>query len=125
MRNKTTDLMRQTPRGMSLIGFLFVTAVVLIVALMAFRTIPAYIEWYTIQKALTEAMADANDPTLNNIRKVMDRKLSADYADAVSPKDIEIRREGNTIIAYVAWEKRLPLVYNASLLLEFEATASR
>ena len=108
-----------------MIGFIFVTAVVLIVALLAFRTIPAYIEWYTIQKALTEAMADSNDPTLANIRRAMDRKLSADYADAVSPKDIEIRREGSQIIAYVAWEKRLPLVYNASLLLEFDAQASR
>ena len=121
----TTNPARQPQRGLSLIGFLFVTAVVLVVALLAFRTIPAYIEWYTIQKALTEAMADTNDPTLNNIRRAMDRKLSADYADAVSPKDVEIRREGNTIIAYVAWEKRLPLVHNASLLLEFEATASR
>lgn len=125
MQAMTTNTARAAQRGISLIGFLFVTAVVLVVALLAFRTIPAYIEWYTIQKALTEAMADANDPSLNNIRRAMDRKLSADYADAVSPKDIEIRREGNTIIAYVAWEKRLPLVRNASLLLEFEATASR
>lgn len=116
---------RATQRGVSLIGFIFVTAVVLVVALLAFRTIPAYIEWYTIQKALTEAMADANDPSLNNIRRAMDRKLSADYADAVSPKDIEIRREGNQVIAFVSWEKKLPLVYNASLLLEFEAHASR
>ncbi len=121
----TTIPASRAQRGLSLIGFLFVTAVVLVVALLAFRTIPAYIEWYTIQKALTEAMADTNDPTLNNIRRAMDRKLSADYADAVSPKDVEIRREGNTIIAYVAWEKRLPLVHNASLLLEFEASASR
>ncbi len=121
----TTMPVRSAQRGLSLIGFIFVTAVVLIVALLAFRTIPAYIEWYTIQKALTEAMADTNDPSLNNIRRAMDRKLSADYADAVSPKDIEIRREGNQIIAYVAWEKRLPLVHNASLLLEFEAQAQR
>ncbi len=112
-------------RGISMIGFLFVTVVVLVVALLAFRIFPAYIEWYTIQKALDEAVRDTNDPTLNNIRRAMDRKLSADYADAVSAKDIEIRREGNTIIAYVAWEKRLPLVYNATLLLDFEAQASR
>lgn len=112
-------------RGISMIGFLFVTVVVLIVALLAFRTIPAYIEWYTIQRGLEEAMRDTQDPTLTNVRRAMDRKLSADYADAVSSKDIEIRREGNTIIAYVAWEKRLPLVHNATLLLEFEAQASR
>lgn len=114
-----------TQRGLSIIGFLFVTVVVLIVALLIFRVTPAYIEWYTVQKGLTETMRDTNDPTLANIRRAMDRKLAADYADAVGPKDIEIRREGNTIIAFVAWEKKLPLVHNASLLLEFEASASR
>ncbi len=38
-----------------MIGFLFVAAVVLVVALLAFRMIPAYIEYYTIQKALESA----------------------------------------------------------------------
>ena len=116
----------QRQRGMSIIGFLFVAAVVVVVALVGFRMLPAYIEWYTIQKALDAAVADAgNDPSLNNIRKAMERKLSADYADAVSAKDVNVVKNGNTITAQVSWQKILPLVGNVSILLDFDAQASR
>lgn len=117
--------MQRTQHGLSMIGFLFVTAVVLIVALLAFRMIPAYIEYYTIQKALEGALADANDLSVATIRRAMDRRLAADYADAVSPKDVEVSKAGNVVTAAVSWEKRLPLVSNVSLLLEFNASASR
>ncbi len=55
----------------------------------------------------------------------MDRKLSADYADAVTAKDVEVTRAGNVVTAAVSWEKKLPLVSNVSLLLEFDARATR
>ena len=113
-------------RGLSIIGFLFVVAVVVVVALVGFRMIPAYIEWYTIQKALEAAVADAgNDPSLLNIRRAMERKLSADYADAVTAKDVNVVKNGNTITAQVAWQKVLPMVANVSILIDFDASASR
>ena len=108
-----------------MIGFLFVTAVVLVTALLAFRMIPAYIEYYTVQRALEGALADANDLSVATIRRAMDRRLAADYAEAVSAKDVEVHKVGNAITASVSWEKRLPLVSNVSLLLEFDASASR
>jgi len=116
---------RRTQQGLSMIGFLFVAAVVLVVALLAFRMIPAYIEWYTIQKALEAAIHDVTEPTLPAIRRAMDRKLSADYADAIQAKDVEVTRQGNVITASVSWQKKLPLVSNVSLLLDFDASASR
>jgi len=115
----------RTQRGLSLLGFLFVAAVVLIAALLAFRMVPAYIEWYTVQRALEAAVKDASDPTLNNIRRAMERKLNADYADAVSARDVEVTRSGNIITASVSWQKKLPLVSNVSLLLDFDASATR
>jgi Tfp pilus assembly protein PilE len=120
-----TATWQRRQRGLSMIGFLFVAAVVVVVALLTFRMLPAYIEWYTIQKALDAAVADVNDPTLNNIRKSMERKLNADYADAVSARDVDVVRNGNTITAQVSWQKKLPLVKNVSLLLDFDASASR
>jgi Tfp pilus assembly protein PilE len=121
----TTTRMQTRQRGLSMIGFLFVAAVLMIVALLAFRMIPAYIEYYTIQKALENALADTNDPSLANVRKAMERRLNADYADAVSARDVAVNKNGNTITASVSWEKKLPLVQNVSLLLEFDASASR
>jgi len=112
-------------RGVSMIGFLFVAAVVVTVALLAFRMMPAYIEYFTIQKALEGALADSNDLSVASIRKAMDRRLSADYADAITAKDVEVTKNGNVITAAVSWEKKLPVVKNVSILLEFDASASR
>ena len=39
--------------------------------------------------------------------------------------DIEVTKEGNTLVATAAWSKTLHLVGNMSLLLEFEATATK
>ena len=50
-------------RGLSMIGFLFTTAVVIVVALIAFRVGPSYIEYFTVQKALDQTMQDVQDPT--------------------------------------------------------------
>ncbi|MEP7328504.1 MAG: DUF4845 domain-containing protein [Betaproteobacteria bacterium] len=112
-------------RGLSMIGFLFVAAVVLVVAMLAFRVAPSYIEYFTIQKALEGALADSNDLSTVSIRKAMERRLNADYADAVTAKDVIVTKEGNTITAAVSWEQRLPLIKNVSILLEFDASASR
>ena len=121
----TTIVKRRAQRGLSMIGFLFVAAVALVVALLAFRMIPSYIEHYTIQKALEGALADSNDLSTASIRRAVERRLAADYADAVSARDIEVTKDGNKITASVGWERRLPLVSNVSILLDFYATASR
>lgn len=117
--------MRAGQRGVSITGFLFVLVVILVVALLAFRMIPAYIEYFTVQKALESAMREVRDPTTANIRRFVENKISADYVDSVTAKDVEVTRNGNTITASASWEKKLPLVHNVSLLMEFNAEASR
>jgi hypothetical protein len=117
--------MRHRQRGVSMIGFLFTAAVLLIVALLAFRMIPSYIEYYTVQKALEGAINEAKDPSVATIRRYVENKLSADYVDSVSSKDVEVTKAGNTITASLNWEKKLPLVHNVSLLMEFNASASK
>jgi hypothetical protein len=112
-------------RGISMIGFLFVTAVLLIVALLAFRMIPSYIEYYTVQKALEDALNKNREPTLANVRRAFEDKIGADYVDSVTAKDVELSKVGNSITASANWEKKLPLVHNISLLMEFNASASR
>lgn len=108
-----------------MLGFLFVAGVVIVFALVGFRMVPAYIEYYSVQKALQGAMADVNDLSTPAIRRAVDRRLGADYVDSVRSSDVEVTKVGNTITASLTWEKRLPLVYNISLVLDFDASASR
>jgi Domain of unknown function (DUF4845) len=112
-------------RGLSMIGFLFVTAVVLIVALLGFRVIPAYIEYFSVEKALAGALADSRDLTAADIRKLIDRRIGADYIDSVRASDVLVTKTGNVITAAASWQTKLHLVGNASLVLDFDASASR
>jgi hypothetical protein len=116
---------RGRQRGVSIIGFLFVAAVLIVVALVGFRVLPSYVEYFTVQKALEQSLADASNQTPQDLRRSLERRLSADYVDAVRASDLTVSRDGNTIVASLAWQKILHMAGNASILLDFEATANR
>ncbi len=111
--------------GLTITGFLFVAAVVIVAALVSFRMIPAYIEYYSVKKALEGALNDARDLSSAEIRRSVERRLNVDYVDSVRASDVEVTKSGNTVTAATTWEKRLHMVGNVSIILEFEATASR
>ena len=112
-------------RGLSMTGFLFTTIVIIIFALVAFRVVPSYIEFFTVQKALDQTMQEVTQPTASEIRRSMDRRLSADYVDSVRSSDVLVGREGNSIVATLSWQKVMHMIGNASILLEFEARSTR
>lgn len=112
-------------RGLSMIGFLFTTAVVIVAALVLFRVGPAYIEYFTVQKALDETMRDVQDPSAAELRRAMDRRLSAAYVDSVQASDLVVGREGDRIVATMTWQRVLHMIGNASILLDFEAHSTR
>ena len=112
-------------RGLTMTGFLFVSVVVLILALLSFRVIPAYIEYFSVIKALEGALNDSKDLTKMDVRKRVERRIGADYIDSVNANDIDVTKSGNVVTASVSWQNKLHLLGNASLLLEFDASASR
>ena len=112
-------------RGLSMMGFLFVAAVVLVSALIAFRVVPAYIEYFSVQKALQGALNDSTDLTRADVRRRVERRIGAEYIDSVHAGEVEVTKSNNITTASVSWQNKLHLVGNVSLLLEFEASASR
>ena len=112
--------------GLSMIGFLFVVAVALVVTIVGFRVLPAYIEYFSVHSALVQTLNEIDD--LNNVaelRKKFQRRADAGYIESVSGNDIVMKKVGNTYVATVAWTRKLPLVSNVSLLIEFETQAER
>ena len=108
-----------------MIGFLFVAAIVLVVVMLGFRVLPAYIEYFSVQKALKQALDDTANTTTADIRKTVARQLNTDYVESVNASDIEVTRTATGVTASASWQRKLPLVANASLVLDFEASASR
>lgn len=118
--------MRRRQGGLSMMGFLFVAAVVVVCVMVGFRVMPAYIEYYSVQKALEQALADAKD--LNSaaeVRSAFQKRADAGYIESVQGRDIDIIKTKNEVTASASWNRKLPLVANVSLFLEFAATATR
>ncbi len=75
---------RTAQRGLSMMGFLFVAAVVVAVVMIGFRTVPSYIEYFTVKKVMQKTLQDEPDPfSLTKFRSDFDLKASADYIDSV------------------------------------------
>jgi hypothetical protein len=108
-------------------GFIFTAIVAVAVVMIGFRTMPSYIEYFTVKKILAQILDSVQGGaiTLPEVRRLFDRRIGADYIDSVVPSDVEMQKNGNQITLSASWTKTLHMVGNVSLLLEFEATATK
>ena len=117
---------RARESGLTMLGFLFVATVVVVCVMIGFRVTPAYIEYYSVQRALEQALADTKDlNSVAEVRAAFQKRVDAGYIDSVGGRDIEVVKTRNEITASASWTRKLSLIGNASLLLEFEAAATR
>ena len=117
---------RHWQSGLTIIGFLFVAAVVVTIAMIGFRVAPSYIEYFSVEKTLRQTLQNAPEGvTLGQFRRDFDLKASADYVESVRGSDVDLKREGTALVATADWTTTLPLIGNASLLLEFHASATK
>ena len=116
---------KRAQRGLSMIAFLFVAAVIIVVAIVGVRMVPSYVEYYTIQSAVEKSLRDAPDPTPPVVKKSFEKYIAADYIDSVTASDLAVTKEGNVVTASLSWQKQLHMVGNVSLLLDFDVAASR
>lgn len=127
MRKALASGMRDRQRGLTILGFLLMAAVVIVFALVGFRVVPSYIEYYSVKRALDDTMRggniDPNSPLA--FRSELARRLQTSYVENVKAADAILQRSGNQITAELSWERRLHMVGNAYILLEFEVTSTR
>ena len=111
-------------RGLSLIGFIFLAAIVGFVMFTSFRCVPAWTEYFSLKKVL---QATANEYGVEGqsaaIRASFDRRA---YIDDLPVKgvDLDIRKDSGRIALAVAYQRKVPVAGNMSLLFDFEASAT-
>ena len=97
-----------------------VIAVGLVVLTM--RILPSALEFFAAKRAI-ERIASSGDTSQAAIRNSFDRMSAVDDIASISGKDLGIVKTGQSVTISFAYEKKIPLVANASLLLDFEASA--
>lgn len=112
----------RSQRGISLVGLIIVLAILGFVGILAAKILPSYMEYSTIKKAIADAKATGGSVT--EMHRSFSKAREINDITAIRATDLIISREtGETEISF-AYEKVIPLVGNASLLLEFEGTTA-
>jgi hypothetical protein len=117
--------MKSRQRGLTMIGFLFVAAVLVMVAMLGLKLIPAYIDFFTVQKMLSSMGGDSSLGSKSNaeLREDFVRRASIDNVTVVKPEDLDIDRSGGVPVISVDYEFRTPLVHNITLVVDFSASS--
>lgn len=112
----------QSPRaqtGLGVMGLLLVLTAFGILGIVGLKAIPAYIEFYTIETTIKRIAIDPMMQTDNDRRAAFDRQMQVDYIKTLQGRDLLI---GNGLIT-VQYEKRIPLLSNVTLLIDFDASS--
>jgi hypothetical protein len=104
-------------RGISLVGLIFSLAMLGLLVLLSFKILPTYIEYRAISTAIVAAKAAGG--TAPQIRSAFDKNASAAYIESISGKDLVIDSSGGQIEVSFAYQKKIPLVGPASLVLDY------
>jgi Tfp pilus assembly major pilin PilA len=108
--------------GITLIGFIIVLVVLGFFAFMAMKLVPAYVEYGGVVKAMNQMASEGGNDDIEQARRQLAFKMNFQYVDdsTIKPKDITITRNNGQPTLRVAYDKRIPFVYNIDFLLHFE-----
>ncbi len=115
---------RRGQRGITLLGFIIVLAVVGVFAYVGFKLFPMYQEYYAVKSALKglASEADIGNTDPGRIQTMLLRRLDMSYSQNVKKEHIKIDRGDGGWVITVQYEVRKPLIANLDVVGKFNAT---
>jgi len=111
-------------KGVSLLGLILVSSLLIAVAILTIKVIPAVAEYLTVVKHLRAIVSSGETTSVAAVRRGYELRKAIDDTPSVAGNDLEIGKSGNDVVISVAYSKKIPLFANVSLLLEFDASSS-
>ncbi len=111
--------------GVTLSGLLIWVVILVLVGIGAMKLIPGYIQNAEIKDILSSI---AHDPEMQTappkaIRESYDKRAMMNNISIIDANDIEISRNESGLTLSASYQIRLPLVGNATLLLDFNPSS--
>lgn len=111
-------------QGATLLGMLIVGIIIVFVAIVGLKITPAYIEYYTLKKAIVAIAQSNSRSTVAEVRYAFQLRSAIDNIDVIGAKDLDITKEGNEVVISVAYPKRIPLFGNVNIVIDFAASSN-
>ena len=111
---------RNRQRGMSLIGLIFVGLIVAFRLILGSKVVPAVVEYIAIERAVQKIKNEAS--TVRDIQTAFERHRTIDDITSISAADLDITKEGDKVVISYAYQKKIPVLDNVSLVIDFAGT---
>jgi hypothetical protein len=113
-------------RGISFVGFLLLAVAVILVAVTGMKVVPAYVHSAQIAKILKTIANDAamQGASVKEIKESYGKRANVNYITDITADDIEISKEDGKLSLSTSYTVKIPLVGNATLVLEFNPSSS-
>jgi len=112
-------------RGATFIGMMFIAAIVVIVAILGLKLVPAYIEYGTISNILRD-VANSPEGKSGNVPAIQSsyrKHAQIDSIETVKAEDLEVDKDGDRVIIKAPYSVKVKLAGNVSALIDFVATS--
>jgi hypothetical protein len=107
-------------RGIALSGLIGWGFIIFFVAILGIKVVPELVDYYKIKKIVASTALRSEGKTVPEIRADFDRFAVVDQIETISGADLDISKEGSSVVVAFAYEKRIHLFYNVSLVFDFQ-----
>jgi hypothetical protein len=110
-------------RGLSLSGLIFLLAIAGALFVFGAKVFPTFVEYRAIKDSI--AAAKAAGGTVREMQIAFDKGADINGVSSISSKDLVISKETGELEISFAYEKRVPLAGNVSLLIDYSGTTDK
>ena len=114
--------MKKSQLGVTLTGLFITLFILVVVALLAMKLIPAYIEYATAKKAIDAIARERQASTPQEVRRAFDARAQIDDIQAIKGSDLDVTKQGNETVIGFAYRTDVPLFANLGLYIDFAAS---
>ncbi len=116
----TTGLSRQ--RGASLPAMIFLLLIVVAAGTFAMKTVPAYLDFNTIDGAIESVLSDSKLglKSTSELRDGIAKRLNINNVDVIDADQIRIEKSGGRVYMAVDYKVRNDLVANIDIVIHFQ-----
>lgn len=111
-------------KGMTVIGWIFVLALIAFFSLITMKIVPMYSEYFNVVAALEAVGKELKRGPMSKseILASIERRFQINYVQKVTRKDIKITKTGRRKTVTAKYEARENLFGNIDIVIRFEKT---
>jgi len=103
-------------RGISFFTLIFILAVLGGVGAVVLQTLPSFLEYQSVLKAVNKAR---DGGTVAEVRNIFDRAAQVDNITSITGKDLEVTKNGDQVVVSFNYQKEFHMFGPAWLLMKY------